>query len=85
MTKTSYSSGLIIPIGLTLPITEGAGWVISRDIRCDERDIIQCEKRKEIGMGALIFIVFITLLIYPPAVLPVCLILALLAMIGGKK
>jgi hypothetical protein len=85
MTKTSYSSGLIIPIGMTLPVTEGCRWVISRDTWCDERVIVLFERRKGSNMGALIFIVFITLLIYPPAVLPVCLILALLAMIGGKK
>jgi hypothetical protein len=85
MTKTCYSSGLIIPIGMTLPITEGAGWVISRDTWCDERVVVLFEKGKGNNMGALIFIVVITLLIYPPAVLPVCLILAVLAMLGAKK
>jgi DNA invertase Pin-like site-specific DNA recombinase len=39
MTKTSYSSGLIIPIGLTLPITEGAGWVIIASVAAYETEV----------------------------------------------
>jgi hypothetical protein len=36
-------------------------------------------------MGALILIILTTLAIYPPALLPVCMILALLTMLGDKK